>query len=310
MAGRPLPGDCRSRRAAAPTQGRRSSTRSGIRSSSSKRSRSSPARMHGPLCISKTRSRPRGTSSSGAGSGTGKSKGPASRRSTGFSTRPVRRCRSVRVRDCRRFGTADLAASLKTSADYTVIAAWAVTPESDLILLDLVRDHFEEPEILSQARAIFRRHALQYLTVEQNFIGLGVIQTLRRGRTDPETREHAPGLPVRALKAATDKLSRAQTAIVRCEAGQVYWPESGAVARRLRARTARLSGRAATTTRSMPCRWPRMTCSGPAAPPSRTTRRRPAKKPRRRPSSKRSGARQAERQADPDDEHWWGDSDP
>src|SRR5262249_26107941 len=46
----------------------------------------------------------------------------------------------VKAADCRRFGTMDLAFSTKKEADYTVIAAWAVTPDKDLILLDLLRD--------------------------------------------------------------------------------------------------------------------------------------------------------------------------
>lgn len=216
--------------------------------------------------------------------------------------------RSVRARDCRRFGTSDLAASLKTSADYTVIAAWAVTPESDLLLLDLVRDHFEEPEILLQARAIFRRHSLQYLTVEQNFIGLGVIQTLRRGRIDPETREHVPGLPVRAFKAATDKLSRAGTAIVRCEAGQVYWPESapwlGDFEHELLGFPVGAAHDDQVDALSMAADdvfW-----GGAAAEPDDMKKAREEAEAAAELAAKR--ARAAERQADADDPHWWGDN--
>jgi phage terminase large subunit-like protein len=50
---------------------------------------------------------------------------------------------------CWRFLTGDLAASTKTSADWTVAAAWALTDDGDLVLLDLVRarvgeaDHFD-----------------------------------------------------------------------------------------------------------------------------------------------------------------------
>src|SRR6185437_13694072 len=53
----------------------------------------------------------------------------------------------VKASDCRRFGTVDLAVSLKRSADYTVIAIWAVTPDSDLLLLEVIRDRLEEPDI-------------------------------------------------------------------------------------------------------------------------------------------------------------------
>jgi predicted phage terminase large subunit-like protein len=52
-------------------------------------------------------------------------------------------------RDCLKFITIDLATSTKTSADYTVAAAWAIPVNGDLVLLDRVRarvaeaDHFE-----------------------------------------------------------------------------------------------------------------------------------------------------------------------
>jgi predicted phage terminase large subunit-like protein len=120
----------------------------------------------------------------------------------------------VKISDCRRFGTVDLAASLKTSADYTVIASWAVTPDSDLILLDLMRDRIEAPDFLKMAMAIYSEHDLAYLAVEANGMQLGSVQALRRN-----------GIPTRGVTSQVDKLSRATTAIVRFEAGQVYLPE-------------------------------------------------------------------------------------
>lgn len=46
--------------------------------------------------------------------------------------------------DCARFITIDLAASIKTSADWTVAAAWAIPDSGDLVLLDRVRDRVTE----------------------------------------------------------------------------------------------------------------------------------------------------------------------
>lgn len=45
---------------------------------------------------------------------------------------------------CDRFITIDLAASLKTSADWTVAGAWAIPLSGDLVLLDRVRDRVTE----------------------------------------------------------------------------------------------------------------------------------------------------------------------
>lgn len=59
---------------------------------------------------------------------------------------------------CRRFCTVDLAVSTKTSADFTVIATWAVTPANDLLLVDLVRDRLEAPDILPALRRVYDEH--------------------------------------------------------------------------------------------------------------------------------------------------------
>ncbi len=133
--------------------------------------------------------------------------------------------RVVPLASCRRFGTMDTASSIKTSADYSVIASWAVTPQSDLILLEVIRERLEEPDLIRRARDAYRRHRLSYLSIESNSMGLGIIQTLRRGSVDPETRKRLPGLAVRGIPSLTDKVSRAGTAIVRCESGQIWFPQ-------------------------------------------------------------------------------------
>src|SRR6266567_651710 len=50
------------------------------------------------------------------------------------------------LRDCYRFITIDLAASVKTSADFTCAAAWAIAPGGQLLLLGLVRDRVAEAD--------------------------------------------------------------------------------------------------------------------------------------------------------------------
>jgi predicted phage terminase large subunit-like protein len=122
--------------------------------------------------------------------------------------------RVVRARDCRRFGTIDLAFSLKKSADYSVLEYWAVTPQSDLLLIDLERGRWEEPDLIRRAEAGAHRHKLAYYSVESNAAQLGVVQVMRRA-----------GLAVRAINSMVDKVARASTAIVRCEAGQIYWAD-------------------------------------------------------------------------------------
>lgn len=126
------------------------------------------------------------------------------------------RSKLVKLADCRVFITVDLAASLKQQADYTVFAVWAVTPSSDLILLDLVRDQIEEPEVLALATRLYERHRPAYLAVETNGIGLPITQAMRR----------TCNLPIRGILTQRDKVARAGAATVRVEAGQVYFPLS------------------------------------------------------------------------------------
>jgi predicted phage terminase large subunit-like protein len=125
-----------------------------------------------------------------------------------LSGRPVAR------RHCRTFLTVDLAFSLKKEADYTVIAAWAVSPKKDLILLDLQRERLEGPDIMRSIGAMYRRHNAGYVGIEDVAAQALVIQAARQA-----------GLVVRSLKADKDKLSRAIPATVRFEAGQIFLPD-------------------------------------------------------------------------------------
>jgi predicted phage terminase large subunit-like protein len=126
----------------------------------------------------------------------------------------------VGLRDCRRFATVDSAVSLKTSADFSVIAIWAVTTARDLILLDRLRDRWDDPAAVSGAVAVFESWRakglpLAYFGVEANGVGKSRAQNMR-----------ARGLPVREIHVHVDKIARSATAVVRIEAGQVFWPSS------------------------------------------------------------------------------------
>jgi predicted phage terminase large subunit-like protein len=122
--------------------------------------------------------------------------------------------RHVGRKHCRVFLTVDLAFSLKKEADYTVVAAWAVTQKQELILLDLHRERLEGPEIIRSIRRMYHKHQAQYAGIEEVAAQALVIQAARK-----------EGLTVRALRADKDKLSRAIPATVRMEAGQIYLPE-------------------------------------------------------------------------------------
>ena len=126
--------------------------------------------------------------------------------------------RRVTAAHCRRFGTMDLAFSLKKEADYTVLCAWGVTPECDLILLDIIRERMEGPALVPAAKSLTDRFNLDYIGIEKVAGQVLVIGEARRA-----------GLTTRPLTPDTDKVTRSIPAQVRMEAGQIYLPEGHAL---------------------------------------------------------------------------------
>ena len=130
------------------------------------------------------------------------------------------RAKLVKLASCRIFATVDLATTEKTQADYTVFGQWAVTPDSDLILLDLFRAQMETPAVIDMFFKLRDRWNPAYFAVGANGIGGPMIQMARRGKPERDI----AGVAIRAVPERTSKLERASTAIVATEAGQVYFP--------------------------------------------------------------------------------------
>lgn len=87
--------------------------------------------------------------------------------------------RSVAIKDCWRFTVVDLAISTKQSADFTVIQTYDVTPQNDLLLIDQIRGHFDNPEQQKIIRATYFRLKPQFVQVETVAYQLAIIQQLR-----------------------------------------------------------------------------------------------------------------------------------
>lgn len=119
--------------------------------------------------------------------------------------------RRVRVGSCRRFQTCDPAASESDSADYFVLATWAVTPKKDLLLLDVIRVRLEGPDQPNLFRQARTKWGPGFQGVESASFGLTLIQQLVR-----------EGLPIRKLEAKGDKVARAWPISARYETGMVY----------------------------------------------------------------------------------------
>lgn len=118
----------------------------------------------------------------------------------------------VDIRQCLKFMTCDLAASLKESADYTVFCTWVLSG-SNLILLDIDRRRLEGPDQLPAMKQMFERWRPAYIGVERTQYQLTFLQLAKRA-----------GMPARELKTDRDKFSRAQSVAVKFQNLQVYMP--------------------------------------------------------------------------------------
>jgi predicted phage terminase large subunit-like protein len=117
------------------------------------------------------------------------------------------------VDDMRRFLTVDLAASTKTSADWTVAAVWGLTDDGLLILLDQDRQRLEEADHFGMIRPLSERWLAPEVYIEKGFIGSTLVIDATRA-----------GLRVRPLTPDKDKVTRAIPATNRVRAGRVWLP--------------------------------------------------------------------------------------
>jgi predicted phage terminase large subunit-like protein len=117
--------------------------------------------------------------------------------------------------DCDRFITADLAISKKTRADFTVFAAWAITPNGDLVLLDLFRGRIEEADHFAKCLPLIERWRIPVVHVEAS--QHSTTMAYEAGRA---------GIPIGKLEADRDKFTRALPAATRVEQHRVFLPRA------------------------------------------------------------------------------------
>lgn len=110
---------------------------------------------------------------------------------------------SAALSDCTRFATIDLAVSTKTSADWTVAAAWAIVPWGDLVLLDRVKVRVPEEGHFGVLTPLRQRWLKAYdvTYVESRMFGTTLVYAAGRA-----------GIPLAELEADTDKVTRAMPA--------------------------------------------------------------------------------------------------
>ncbi len=115
--------------------------------------------------------------------------------------------------DCWRFMTGDLAASTRTSADYTVAAAWALTIDGDLVLLDYVRGKVGEANHFDLFRPLAERWRVDTVFLEASQYGTTLVAEATRS-----------GLHITPIQAEQDKFSRALPYSARCSGARVWLP--------------------------------------------------------------------------------------
>jgi predicted phage terminase large subunit-like protein len=108
----------------------------------------------------------------------------------------------------------DLAASTKTSADYTASVAVAMAPDGVVYLRDMVRGRWEWPEARQRIRDCMLAEPRVVHAIEQAMHGLAAIQELRR---DPAL----AAITMRGVTPDRDKIARAMPWAARAEAGKV-----------------------------------------------------------------------------------------
>ena len=112
-----------------------------------------------------------------------------------------------------RFATVDLATSLKTTADYSVIEVFGVAPDRRMLLLDVDRARREGPDLVPSMKRAVEKWTLGTVWVEKAGFQLAIVQEAR-----------AKGVPVRELTADRDKVARALPATAALDGGRVLLP--------------------------------------------------------------------------------------
>ncbi len=113
--------------------------------------------------------------------------------------------------DCRLFQACDVAGSTRSSADYFVLGTFALCPNGELLLLDILRERLEGPDQPVLIKRKFDEYTPAIIGVDSANIGLTMYQQLR-----------CSGLPVLGLKPDADRYTRAIPAAMKYEAGTVY----------------------------------------------------------------------------------------
>lgn len=115
--------------------------------------------------------------------------------------------RVYQLSECPKIITVDLATSTRETADWTVMQTWAISPEDRpvLMLVDMVRERMEGPDIVPTLKAVYQRWRPARLLVESQGFQLSIIQQAQREGlpVEPVQRERGEHKMARAIPLAT-----------------------------------------------------------------------------------------------------------
>jgi predicted phage terminase large subunit-like protein len=111
----------------------------------------------------------------------------------------------------KKYGVVDLATTTNKDSDYTVITSFAQTPDNKLLVIDMIRQKMEGPDIIPAIKRAIDKNKLQYVGIERQGFQTTIIQMAQRA-----------GIRVRNLKSDKDKVTRALPLSARLESGDIY----------------------------------------------------------------------------------------
>ncbi len=127
----------------------------------------------------------------------------------------VKNVKSIRKIDCNYFATVDLAVTSKETSDFTVILIFCLTPDKDILIVDVIREHYKGSEHLDKIRNVFLKWKGIFIGIETVQYQVSLLQQAEK-----------EGLKVIGLKPTKDKLSRALPIAAKLESGYVFFPEN------------------------------------------------------------------------------------
>lgn len=120
--------------------------------------------------------------------------------------------KKINIKDCFYFQTIDTAMSTNKNNDFTAIATFVCDREWNLYLIDLMLERLEVPDQWNVIKEFRNKYNLRFQAIENKSSGIGLIQQAKR-----------EGMPLKELKADTDKMTRALNISVMFENGKVFF---------------------------------------------------------------------------------------